>query len=152
MIGLIKSFGYAIQGVTLCLRERNFRIHTLLGALAAAMGWYFQLNPLRWAVLWLTIGLVLSLEALNTAVEAAVDLSSPECHPLAKRAKDCAAGAVLLSALAALGVGFCLFGDGARLIGFFSLWVASPARAVGSALLLFLSWRYVFSPPWESRR
>ncbi len=99
MIGLLRSFGYAFQGVAACLLgERNFRIHTLAGAMAIAMGAYYRLSGTQWAVLLLAIALVLCCEAVNTAVEAAVDLVSPGEHPLAKLAKDCAAGAVLLAA------------------------------------------------------
>ena len=153
MIELLKSFGYAFQGVAACLLgERNFRIHTLAGALAIAMGSYYRLDGTQWAVLILTIALVLCCETVNTAVEAAVDLASPGEHPLAKLAKDCAAGAVLLAAAGSVGVGFCLFGDLGTLFGFFSLWVASPARAVGSALLLFLCLLYVFRPPWGIKK
>ncbi len=112
MIGLLRSFGYAFQGVVACLLgERNFRIHTLAGAMAIAMGAYYRLSGTQWAVLLLAIALVLCCEAVNTAVEAAVDLVSPGEHPLAKLAKDCAAGAVLLAAAGSVGVGFCLFGD-----------------------------------------
>ncbi len=152
MIGLLRSFGYAFQGVAACLlRERNFRIHTLAGALAIAMGAYCQLSGTQWAVLLLAIALVLCCEAVNTAVEAAVDLVSPGEHPLAKLAKDCAAGAVLLAAAGSVGVGFCLFGDLEVLGGFFSLWVASPARVAGSILLLSFCLLYVFCPLWEKR-
>ena len=103
MIGLLRSFGYAFQGVVACLLgERNFRIHTLAGAMAIAMGAYYRLSGTQWAVLLLAIALVLCCEAVNTAVEAAVDLVSPGEHPLAKLAKDCAAGAVLLAAAIAV--------------------------------------------------
>ena len=153
MIGLLRSFGYAFQGVAACLLgERNFRIHTLAGAMAIAMGAYYRLSGTQWAVLLLAIALVLCCEAVNTAVEAAVDLVSPGEPPLAKLAKDCAAGAVLLAAAGSVGVGFCLFGDLGSLFGFFSLWVASPARAVGSALLLSLCLLYVFCPPWWAKK
>ena len=153
MIGLLRSFGYAFQGVVACLLgERNFRIHTLAGAMAIAMGADYRLSGTQWAVLLLAIALVLCCEAVNTAVEAAVDLVSPGEHPLAKLAKDCAAGAVLLAAAGSVGVGFCLFGDLGYLFGFFSLWVASPARAVGSALWLSLCLLYVFCPPWWAKK
>lgn len=82
MIGLLRSFGYAFQGVAACLLgERNFRIHTLAGAMAIAMGAYYRLSGTQWAVLLLAIALVLCCEAVNTAVEAAVDLVSPGEHP-----------------------------------------------------------------------
>jgi len=67
------------------------------------------LNQVEWAILILTIASVLSLEAVNTAVESAVDLASPDLHPTAKRAKDLAAGAVLIAVLASVCVGLVLF-------------------------------------------
>lgn len=72
------------------------------------MGALLRLAPLAWAVLALAIGLVLTAELLNTALEAVVDLVSPQEHPLAKQAKDVAAAAVLVASLAALAAGLCV--------------------------------------------
>jgi diacylglycerol kinase (ATP) len=101
---LMLSFRYAAQGVSYAFKtQRNFRIHLAIGAIALGLSVYFQLAAVSCAVISLTISLVLVLELLNTALEAVVDLTvGREFHQLAKIAKDCAAGAVLIAAIAAL--------------------------------------------------
>ncbi len=86
--------------------QRNFRIHVVLGSIAISLGLYLDLAPAEVALIGLTSGLVLAMELLNTAIESVVDLTVKQTyHELAKIAKDCAAGAVLVSALASLLVG-----------------------------------------------
>jgi diacylglycerol kinase (ATP) len=101
---LLLSFKYAWQGVTYAFRtQRNFRIHLIIGAIALGLSIYFRLSAVACSIISLTISLVLVLELLNTALEAVVDLTvGREFHQLAKIAKDCAAGAVLIAAIAAL--------------------------------------------------
>lgn len=107
---LRESFGYAFAGLWHILRtEPNFRIHLAAAVLAIIAGGVCGLDLVRWCVLAVTIGMVLVAEAFNTAVEALVDLASPENHPLAKVAKDVAAGGVLLAVLTAIVVGVILF-------------------------------------------
>jgi diacylglycerol kinase len=106
----ILSFKYAIAGVVdLFKTQPNARIHLFFTIIALCLGSYFQLSLLEWALIWLCIGLVFSMEALNTAIEHLTDLVSPEYHPLAGRAKDVAAAAVLLSAIGAIVVGLIVF-------------------------------------------
>lgn len=114
------SFVAAVHGVLYTLRtQRNTWIELAAAALVVSAGVWLRITPLEWAVLALTIGLVLGLEAVNSALEAVVDLLSPGYHPLARVAKDCAAGAVLLAVFASLGVAAAIFGPplGARLGG-----------------------------------
>ncbi|MBD2315356.1 diacylglycerol kinase [Phormidium tenue] len=101
---LLLSFQYAGQGVGYAFRtQRNFRIHLTIGAIALSLSLYFHLSAVACSIISLTIALVLVLELLNTALEAVVDLTvGREFHQLAKVAKDCAAGAVLIAAIAAL--------------------------------------------------
>lgn len=107
---LIRSFGYAIAGVRYLLwSQRNAKIHSALALIAAALGWLLRLDRGEWLALVLTIALVLMAEGFNTAIEAAVDLAAPGYHPLAKVAKDVAAGTVLLAAITAVVVGLILF-------------------------------------------
>ncbi len=104
------SFRHALRGIgRLVATQPNARIHLLAMLAAFALGFWLRLSPLEWAVVLLTVGMVLGAEALNTAVEWTVDRASPEWHPLARDAKDVAAGAVLLTSLAALGVGGCIY-------------------------------------------
>ena len=108
--GLRASFRYAFAGLWWTLRtQRNMRIHLALGIAAGLLGIVVGLSSGEFAVLALTIAVVMAAEMLNTVVEAAIDLASPEYHPLAKIAKDVAAGAVLLTAMGAVAVGLFLF-------------------------------------------
>jgi diacylglycerol kinase len=103
---LTAAFGFAFDGFAAALRrQRNLRIHLGIAVLVVAAGLVVRLPLFGWAVVALAIGLVLAAELFNTALEAAVDLVSPEQHPLAKLAKDCAAAAVLVAALAAAAAG-----------------------------------------------
>lgn len=88
--------------------ERNMRFHLLAAGIATALGWWVRLDAFEWVLLVLTIAAVFTAELFNTAIEAVVDLLSPEPHPLAKIAKDTAAGAVLITALASVVVGYLL--------------------------------------------
>jgi len=98
---LLISFQYAWAGLTYAfLTQRNFRIHTIVGSAAIALGILLGLKPIEIALIGITIGLVMGMELLNTAIESVVDLSVGQTyHELAKIAKDCAAAAVLVSAL-----------------------------------------------------
>jgi Diacylglycerol kinase len=86
------------------------KIHLLAATAAIMMGFIVNLTSLAWGILSITIVMVLAAESINTAVERAVDLVGPETHPLAKAAKDAAAGAVLLTAINAVVIAFILFG------------------------------------------
>lgn len=101
---LLVSFKYAWAGFCYTFAtQRNFRIHTLVGALAISSGAFLRITPVEMSIIGLTIALVMVLELLNTAIEAVVDLCVKQTyHELAKIAKDCAAGAVLIAAIAAL--------------------------------------------------
>jgi diacylglycerol kinase (ATP) len=103
---LFISFQYAWAGVSYAFHtQRNFRIHVIVGTLAVSLGIFLQLSPVEMAVVVLTIAAVLAMELLNTALESVVDLTVKQTyHELAKIAKDCAAAAVLISAIASLGV------------------------------------------------
>jgi diacylglycerol kinase (ATP) len=102
----VRALGYALSGIAHAWRsQKNFRIQVVLGVVALAVFAALHVPALGFAVLALAIALVLALEVLNTALEALVDLASPQLHPLAKAAKDAAAGAVLLAAAGSVAVG-----------------------------------------------
>jgi diacylglycerol kinase len=106
----IASFKYAGQGIFYLIRTQpNVWIHLIISALVIFFGFYFKISGLEWQMISLAMGLVLSAEAFNTAIEVLVDWLSPEHHPQAKIVKDVSAGAVLLGALAAAGVGILIF-------------------------------------------
>lgn len=107
--GLAASFGYAFAGLAAAWRtQRNLRIHAGLAVAVVAAGLLLHLTPLGWGIVALAIGLVAAAELFNTALEAVVDLTSPQDHPLAKRAKDVAAAGVLVAALAAAAAGIAV--------------------------------------------
>ncbi len=105
-----KSFKYAFQGLSTALKnEPNFRIHILIAAVALTLGFIFRLGSIEFLLLAFTIFYVLTLELLNTVMEAVVDLVSPEISPYAKIAKDVSAACVLLAAFMSIVVGLTLF-------------------------------------------
>ena len=105
-----KSFGYAFEGIFTCIRkERNMKIHCVMAVFVVAAGVILGLSPVEWCICLGLFGLVMALELVNTAVEAVVDLVTGEYHPLAKIAKDTAAGAVLIAAIMAAAAGLIIF-------------------------------------------
>ena len=99
---LYKSFGYAFQGIFTCIRqERNMKIHCTVAVLVVIAGLILGISVTEWCICLGLFGMVMALELVNTAVEAVVDLVTEERHPLAKIAKDTAAGAVLIAAIMA---------------------------------------------------
>jgi diacylglycerol kinase len=107
----LASFRHAFAGWWYVLRtQRNAWIHAVASILACALSLWLQLQRLEWTILLLIIALVWVAECVNTAVEAVVDLLSPDIHPLAKIAKDVAAAAVLIAVLAAVAIGLLILG------------------------------------------
>ena len=106
----LRSFPFAFAGIGHLLRTQgNAQIHVVVGSVAIILGFLFNIERGEWLALALTITLVLAAEGVNTAVEAVVDLVTPGFHPLAKIAKDVAAGTVLLTAIGAVVVGLIVF-------------------------------------------
>jgi diacylglycerol kinase len=111
MSAFLRSFGHAVDGIAYTLRtQRNFRVHLIVTTLVIAAGVAFRLSTVEWAVIAVTVGLVLGAEMINTVVELAVDLLIQREHPMAKVAKDVGAGAVFVTAIAAVCVGIAIFG------------------------------------------
>ncbi|MAE93763.1 MAG: diacylglycerol kinase [Deltaproteobacteria bacterium] len=107
----LRSFRFAFRGIgQLFAREPNARIHALATLCVVGLGSFLGLPARDWAILIVTIALVLATEALNSALEALADRVAPDDHPLVARCKDLAAGAVLLAALGAVGVGLLVLG------------------------------------------
>ncbi|RPJ24363.1 MAG: diacylglycerol kinase family protein [Chloroflexi bacterium] len=119
----IHAFGHAFRGWRHVLKtQHNAWIHSVVAMLVVIVGLWLGLSPRDWAVIVLTIAMVFTAEFINTAIEAVVDLASPVHHPLAKVGKDVGAGAVLISALAAVLVGLLILGPPlwARLVSLFT--------------------------------
>ena len=112
----LNGFKYAVEGVVHVLRtQRHMRFHFLTLVLVLVVSLVFRLDREEVLILLFTVSLVLAAEMFNTAIEAVVDLVTQTYHPLAKFAKDIAAGAVLITTINALAVGFLLFFGGGRL-------------------------------------
>jgi len=108
--GRLRSFPHAIRGVLRMIRcQHNAWIHVLATITVLAAGFFFELSSAEWCWIILAISTVWTAEALNTAFEFLADVASPEFHPTVRDAKDVAAGAVLLTALAATVIGLVIF-------------------------------------------
>ena len=107
---LYKSFGYAFEGIFTGIRgERNMKIHCFAAVCVVVAGVLFHISVTEWCICLVLFGLILSLELVNTAIEAVVDLVTEDKKPLAKLAKDTAAGAVLIAAVMAAVAGLLIF-------------------------------------------
>lgn len=106
-----RSFRFAFAGLWHVIRtQKNAWLHALATIVVLLIAFWLRLAPLEWAVLILTIGMVWMAEFLNTALEAVVDLASPQQNPLAKIGKDVGAAAVLIAAMAAVIIGLLIIG------------------------------------------
>lgn len=106
----LQSFRYAFRGIkTVFLSEANMKIHSFITVLVILCGAFFDISLTEWIFCLLCIALVTGAEMINTSIENVVDLASPELHPLAGKAKDIAAGAVLLCAIIAVIIGLLIF-------------------------------------------
>ena len=107
---LVRAFSCAGAGVAYAARtQRNMKIHAVVAVAAVALGFLLGIDAAEWAAIIVCIAVVVAAECLNTAVESVVDLVSPAYCELARRAKDCAAGAVLVCAVASLAVAAVVF-------------------------------------------
>lgn len=105
------AFTHAFRGWWFVIRtQHNAWLHAVASTLVMLMAWRLHLSTVEWAVLLLTIALVWTAEFINTALEAVVDLASPNQHPLAKVGKDVGAAAVLIAALTSILVGLLILG------------------------------------------
>ncbi|REK77403.1 diacylglycerol kinase family protein [Paenibacillus paeoniae] len=107
----LRSVAVALSGIRFAIRtQRHMQIHCVAAILVIGLGLMLSLSFVEWAILVFAVALVISLELVNTAIEQAVDLASPERHPIAKAAKDTAAGAVLAATFGAIAIGVIIIG------------------------------------------
>jgi diacylglycerol kinase (ATP) len=136
---LIESFNIAFAGIIHVLRtQRNMRLHFLIAIAVLIAALYFDVSKIELIVLLLSIAFVLITEMINTAVEAAVDIASTSFDPMAKLAKDIAAGAVLIAAVNAVAVGYLVFSGSVadRSNRFLDRLSSAPAELTVVALVL----------------
>lgn len=110
MHSFFKSFTYAIKGIQLSLKQRNMKVLVASAFIAIVFGFFFNITSSEWCVVLICIGIVISLEIINTAIENFVDLVEPNHHPKAGAIKDLAAGAVLIFSIISALVGIIIFG------------------------------------------
>lgn len=109
---VIDSFNNAIDGIIYTVRtQRNMKIHMSITLIVLLLCLCFDISKIEFLILAITITMVIAAELLNTSIEAVVDMKTNHYHPLAKVSKNVAAGAVLLTAINAVVVGYIIFGD-----------------------------------------
>ncbi len=105
-----KSLTHAVRGISIILKtQHNFWVHMLAAILAVILGVYYKIQIIEWIAIVFSIGFVFVAEAVNTAIEIDIDLTSPNYHPYAKDTKDVAAGAVLISGVISWVIGLIIF-------------------------------------------
>lgn len=143
ILSVFRGFGYALKGIFRTVREeRNFRIHLVAVGLVIWFSFLYEVTVGQALMLLIFCTVVLSLELLNTAVERAVDLISPQRHPLAEKAKDAAAGAVLVAAVGAVIGAVFLFRDPVHWTLVFDK-MTSPVRIVCLVIFAVLALFFV---------
>ena len=106
-----RSMGFAIDGLRYAFSsQRSLRIESIIAGFIVVIGFALGISRLEWVIVIISISFVIGLELVNTAIEAVVDLVSPEYHPVAKVAKDIASAAVLTSGVGGLIAGLVIFG------------------------------------------
>lgn len=145
-MSLLRSFGFAFQGLWHCINyERNMRIHIVAALYVLVFSLFFQLSAAQYGVLFVLIGLVMALELINTALEAAGNAITKEKNRYVKILKDTAAAAVLIFAVAALAVAAVFFWDGAGFCRMFDFFFGQPLWFIplvfGTALCLLFIYR-----------
>ena len=110
MHSFLKSFSYAFKGLVYSLKQRNMKIIFSCGILTVLAALFLKVNPVDWCILLICIGITISLELINTAIEKLVDLVSPDYNEQAGRIKDMTAGAVLVFSFVSLIIGILIMG------------------------------------------
>ena len=124
---ILKSFYYAFRGLWKMIQtERNFRIHLTAIMYVIIFAFFYGLDGTQWAILFLTFGIVPSIEIINSSIENAVDIKTCEQNSGARNAKDFAAAAVLVSAIASIAVAISLFSEKEKLINALQITFSPP--------------------------
>lgn len=148
----LRSFRFAAEGVIACAAgERNMRVHLCAAFYALALMPFYDFSRAEKIAVAVVIGMVISAEAMNTAVEALTDLASPDRCKLAKLAKDAAAAAVLITAVTAAAVGFVLYFDTDTLGEIFRK-ISGDLRALAAVILSAAAWAAFICAPLGSVR
>ena len=152
MKNLLKSFVYAFRGITYCIaHERNMRIHLCFAAYMfgfLTVHDFFEVSKTQFALLFAVCATVMALEAVNTAVEKAVDLETKEINQLAKISKDAAAGAVLIAAIGAVAVGISILWQPDAFVKMVEYYKDNIPVLIGFIISFIASLIFVFAGPY----
>lgn len=152
MKDFFKAFLYAGQGIVSAVKsQRNLRIHITAAVYVTVFSFFYELSGTDYVLLMLTFSSVISAELINTAVEAAVDICSPEKNSLAKLAKDAAAGAVLVTAVFAVIVGLIMFLDFDVIKSIIAYYAGNIPALLGLFVSVILSVIFIVYPKKERK-
>lgn len=144
----LKSFQYAFRGIVYCINnERNMRIHTVAALYVFVFSFFFQMSRTRYAALFITFALVMMAEMFNTVAEELSDMAAASYNPVVRIVKDLAAGAVLICAIFAVGVGICIFWQPAAFIRMFYFFATYPAMIAVLLAATALAVLYIAAGP-----
>ena len=147
---VLRSLKYALKGIIYAIKnERNMRIHTTVAGYVLVFSAICGMNAYEYAILILTISLVIMGEMFNSAVENLIDLCAKEYNATAKAAKDIAAGAVLILAFASVAVGLILFTKEQAYTKLWAFFCVYPFAFVAFIFSAFTSYFYIFVGPAE---
>lgn len=142
-----KSFVYAFRGVISAIKtQRNFRFHIIAMIYVIAFSLFYDLTKFEYMILVLIIALVISLELVNTALEKTIDICSPNYCKLAEISKDCAAGAVLVSAIAAVVIAMFVFADAEVFRSILRYYRCNLIALLGLVIFTIISVMFIFYP------
>lgn len=151
-IRFLRSFKYAFRGIVYCINnERNMRIHTVMALYVFVFSFFFQMSRERYAVLFITFAVVMMAEMFNTVAEELSDLVAASYHPVVRIVKDLAAGAVLISAVFAVGVGVCIFWQPNAFVRIFQFFCRYPAMMIVLLMATALAVIYISKGPLDIR-
>lgn len=150
---LARSFKFAGKGIIYCVRnERNFRIHLTAAVYVLVFSLFYNFSRTEMLIIFITIAMVLFAEAVNTAVEAMVNLETQSYDSLARIAKDVAAGAVLICAVFALVIGIYLFIRPLILAYIFNFLIENYVYGILFLVSIPLAVIFISGCPWLSPR
>ena len=150
IMSMLKTVKCAIKGIVYAIKnERNMRIHTVATFYVMLFSTFFKMSVVEYAILIVTIAMVITSEMFNSAIESLIDLCAKDYNTTAKAAKDIAAGAVLIVAMGAVGVGIALFSKKEAYISMWVFFCKNPIISILGIILLMSSYLYVFWGPTE---
>ena len=145
---LLKSFRDALRGIIFCLyNERNMRIHTMAVVYVLFLSLFFGLSRAEYAILFVTIALVVTAEMINTSIEVLTDIGAPQYNSASRVAKDVAAGGVLVTAIMAVVVALCLFTRADGFVRLYAYFTGAVYRIPVLIVSIFASMVFVFVGP-----